>query len=199
MVSAGGTLAIGFCSIPESSKNRYLGIWYNKVPSRAVAWIANRNTPLNDSSGVLKVAVNGNLFLHSHNNTIIWHSITSRLAQRLVAVLLGSGNLVVKEDGSNDDDLKSFIWQSFGYPYDTLLPGMKLGSDLTTGLTRYLTSPISSDDPSEGNYTHQFDIVGYPQLCTRKRYVTHMSCLFKACAICRRIIILYVWIVKHKS
>ncbi|XP_057730631.1 S-locus-specific glycoprotein S13-like [Arachis stenosperma] len=167
MVSAGGTLAIGFCSIPESSKNRYLGIWYNKVPSRAVAWIANRNTPLNDSSGVLKC--------------------------------LDSGNLVVKEDGSNDDDLKSFIWQSFGYPYDTLLPGMKLGSDLTTGLTRYLTSPISSDDPSEGNYTHQLDIVGYPQLCTRKIYVTHMSCLFKACAICRRIIILYVWIVKHKS
>ncbi|XLU26881.1 G-type lectin S-receptor-like serine/threonine-protein kinase At4g27290 isoform X2 [Arachis ipaensis] len=150
MVSAGGTFAVGFLSIPEGSKNRYLGIWYNKVPSNTVAWIANRNAPLNDSSGVLKITANGTLALHTHNDTIIWHSNSSEFAQRPVAVLLDSGNLVVKEDGSNDDDLKSFIWQSFDYPYDTLLPGMKLGSDLTTGLTRYLTSPISSDDPSEG-------------------------------------------------
>ncbi|RYQ96984.1 hypothetical protein Ahy_B08g092946 [Arachis hypogaea] len=167
MVSAGGTFAVGFLSIPEGSKNRYLGIWYNKVPSNTVAWIANRNAPLNDSSGVLKITANGTLALHTHNDTIIWHSNSSEFAQRPVAVLLDSGNLVVKEDGSNDDDLKSFIWQSFDYPYDTLLPGMKLGSDLTTGLTRYLTSPISSDDPSEGSYTLQLDIVGYPQFCIR--------------------------------
>ncbi|XP_072080916.1 G-type lectin S-receptor-like serine/threonine-protein kinase At4g27290 [Arachis hypogaea] len=167
MVSAGGTFVAGFCSIPESSKNRYVGIWYSKVPSRTIVWIANRNTPLNDSSGVLKITGNGTLALYSHNNTIIWHSDLSRFAQRPVAVLLDSGNLIVKEDGSNDDDLKSFIWQSFDYPYNTLLPGMKLGSDLTTGLTRYLISPISSDDPSEGSYTHQLNSVGYPQLCTK--------------------------------
>ncbi|KAL1290963.1 hypothetical protein AAHE18_20G167000 [Arachis hypogaea] len=45
IVSASGTFAVGFLSIPESSKNRYLGIWYNKVPSNTVSWIANRNTP----------------------------------------------------------------------------------------------------------------------------------------------------------
>nr|XP_029150724.1 G-type lectin S-receptor-like serine/threonine-protein kinase At4g27290 [Arachis hypogaea] len=176
MVSAGGTFAVGFLSIPESSKNRYLGIWYNKVPSNTVAWIANRNTPLNDSSGVLKITGNGTLALHTHNDTIIWHSNSSRFAQRPVAVLLDSGNLVVKEEGSNDDDLKSFIWQSFDYPYDTLLPGMKLGSDLTTGLTRYLISQISSDDPSEGSYTYQLNIVGYPQLCIKNgQSVTYSS------------------------
>ncbi|MED6162455.1 hypothetical protein PIB30_070575 [Stylosanthes scabra] len=167
MVSADANFAVGFLSIPESSMNRYLGIWYNKVPSKTVVWIANRNTPLNDSSGVLKITGNGTLALYSHNNTIIWHSNPSGFAQQPVAVLLDSGNLIVKEDGSNDDDPKSYLWQSFDYPYDTLLPGMKLGIDLSTGLQRYLTSPVSPDNPSEGNYTLQLDIAGYPQFCIR--------------------------------
>ncbi|XP_015936430.1 G-type lectin S-receptor-like serine/threonine-protein kinase At4g27290 isoform X1 [Arachis duranensis] len=167
MLSADENFAIGFFGIPESSMNRYLGIWYYKVPTRTVAWVANRNTPLNDSSGILKITDKGILALHSHNNTIIWHSNSSRFVQRPVAVLLDSGNLIVKEYGSNNNDLKSFLWQSFDYPFDTMLPGMKFGSDLSTGLNRYLTSQISPDDPSKGNYTFQLDIVGYPELCIR--------------------------------
>ncbi|KAL7250108.1 hypothetical protein ACSBR1_012164 [Camellia fascicularis] len=54
IVSIGGSFALGFFS-PGSSKNRYAGIWYNKISndSRTVVWVANRETPVTDSSGIL--------------------------------------------------------------------------------------------------------------------------------------------------
>ena len=165
IVSAGGSFALGFFS-PENSVNCYLGIWYNKVPTMTVVWVANRNNPLNDSSGVLKITDNGILVLLNHNKSIIWSSNSSRLVQEPVAMLLDSGNLIVKDGGSNNE-LKDFLWQSFDYPCDTLLPGMKLGRNLSSGLNRYLTSWSWHGDPSKGNYTFQVDIVGYPQLCLR--------------------------------
>ncbi|MED6142617.1 hypothetical protein PIB30_115488, partial [Stylosanthes scabra] len=77
-----------------------------------------------------------------------------------IAQLLESGNLVVK-DGHNSDH---FLWQSFDYPRDTLVPGMKLGWDLVTGLERTLTSSKSIDDPGGGDYTLRIDLHGYPQV-----------------------------------
>ena len=62
IVSAGESFAMGFFS-PGSSKNRYLGIWYNNGPNMTVVWVANRNNPLNDSSGVLKLNETGILVL----------------------------------------------------------------------------------------------------------------------------------------
>ncbi|CAL5393145.1 unnamed protein product [Camellia sinensis] len=46
IVSIGGSFALRFFS-PGSSKNRYVGIWYNKISndSRTVVWVANRETP----------------------------------------------------------------------------------------------------------------------------------------------------------
>ncbi|KAF5777996.1 putative S-locus glycoprotein [Helianthus annuus] len=55
------------------------------------------------------------------------------------------------------------IWQSFDYPGDTFLPGMKFGKDLVTGLQRSLTSWKSPDDPSVGVYSDIYDTNGYPQ------------------------------------
>uniref|UniRef100_A0A2N9HLB3 non-specific serine/threonine protein kinase n=1 Tax=Fagus sylvatica TaxID=28930 RepID=A0A2N9HLB3_FAGSY len=44
---------MGFFS-PGNSKGRYLGIWYT-ISSGTVLWVANRDTPVNDHSGVLKM------------------------------------------------------------------------------------------------------------------------------------------------
>ncbi|XLR41612.1 hypothetical protein S83_026272, partial [Arachis hypogaea] len=138
IVSADETFALGFFS-PGTSKNRYVGIWYNKVPKQSIVWVANRNKPLTNLSGVLKVIDNGILVLldRNNNNVTIWSSnTTSSATQDPIAKLLNSGNLVVRERSKGDDDNKNFLWQSFDYPSDTMLPGQKLGRNLVTGLNR---------------------------------------------------------------
>ncbi|RVW12950.1 G-type lectin S-receptor-like serine/threonine-protein kinase [Vitis vinifera] len=96
ITSAGGSFELGFFSRPANSNKRYLGIWYKKVATGTVAWVANRELPLNDTSGVLKVTDQGKLVLLNGANTIIWSSNSSRSAQNPNAQLLKSGNLVMK-------------------------------------------------------------------------------------------------------
>ncbi|XP_042436012.1 receptor-like serine/threonine-protein kinase SD1-8 [Zingiber officinale] len=66
------------------------------------------------------------------------------------------------ENGS--DPSSSAAWQSFDHPTDTLLPGMKLGWNLSTGLNRNITSWATSGDPSPGDYVAGIDVAGVPQL-----------------------------------
>jgi len=54
IVSAGEIFAPGFFN-PGNSKNHHVRIWYYKIPIKMVVWVANRDKPLTDSSGVLKV------------------------------------------------------------------------------------------------------------------------------------------------
>jgi hypothetical protein len=42
--------------------------------------------------------------------------------------LMDSGNLVVSDD---DDQSATSLWESFKYPTDTVLPGMKMDENLT--------------------------------------------------------------------
>ncbi|RYQ96963.1 hypothetical protein HN51_043896 [Arachis hypogaea] len=165
LVSADETFALGIFS-PGTSKNHYVGIWYNKDPTKAIVWVANRENPLTDSSGVLKVNNTGILVLLDSNNSLIWSSNTTRSAQNPVAKLLNSGNFVVQDDTNSDTE--DFLWQSFDYPGDTILPGQKFGRNLATGLNWLITSWKSSDDPSQGSFSYQFDIDGYPQLVLRE-------------------------------
>ncbi|RVW37252.1 G-type lectin S-receptor-like serine/threonine-protein kinase [Vitis vinifera] len=164
ITSAGGSFELGFFS-PGNSKNRYLGIWYKKVATGTVVWVANRESPLTDSSGVLKVTQQGILVLVNGTNGILWNSNSSRSAQDPNAQLLESGNLVMRS--GNDSDSENFLWQSFDYPCDTLLPGMKFGRNRVTSLDRYLSSWKSADDPSKGNFTYGIDLSGFPQLLLR--------------------------------
>ncbi|KAI7753023.1 hypothetical protein M8C21_016778, partial [Ambrosia artemisiifolia] len=122
---------------PGDSKYRYVGIWYKKISHFTVVWVANTDTPLTNTSGELKVSQNG-LQLFDGNKT-------------------DNGNLVLRDQGS-------LIWQSFDYPGDTLLPGMRIGVDLVTGKDRHLTSWKSKDDPSAGQHVLRVAPNGYPQL-----------------------------------
>ncbi|XP_039173506.1 G-type lectin S-receptor-like serine/threonine-protein kinase At4g27290 [Eucalyptus grandis] len=168
IVSPGGNFELGFFS-PGSSKNRYVGVWYKKLSAGRVIWVANRENPLNDSSGVLKLTPQGVLTLLNHNNGVVWSSNVSRSAQNPIAQLLDSANFVIKE--GNDNDLGDAIWQSFDHPCDSFLAGMKFGIDRAKGLDRYLTSWKSVDDPSLGDFTYRLDSSGYPQLIVRNRSV----------------------------
>ncbi|XP_015081045.1 G-type lectin S-receptor-like serine/threonine-protein kinase At4g27290 [Solanum pennellii] len=162
IVSAGGVYELGFFS-PGNSKNRYVGIWYKKISPITVVWVANRDIPLNDTSGVLTLNPNGILVLVDKSNVSIWSSNSSRLLKNPKARLLDSANLVVS-DGNDRDQGIDFAWQSFDYPGNTLLPGMKVGIDLVTGMDRYVTSWKSTDDPTPGDYVDRVDSHGYPQL-----------------------------------
>lgn len=106
------------------------------------------------------------VLLNDTNGVIIWSSNTSRPVKNAVAKLLDSGNLVVKD--ANDDDPVNFLWESFNYPTDTLLPGMKLGWNFTTDLEFYLSSWKSKEDPSSGDFTYRCDPTGYPQNILKK-------------------------------
>ncbi|KAK9209457.1 hypothetical protein WN944_001823 [Citrus x changshan-huyou] len=149
---------------PGKSKNRYVGLWYQKIPD-TVLWVANRNSPISDHNAVLTIGNNGNLVLLNQTNGTIWSTNVSSQVKNPVAKLLDNGNLVIT-DNSSYQTTDSYLWQSFDYLTDTLLPDMKLGWDLKTGLKRYLSSWESADDPSPGKFTYGLDIQVSPKLCT---------------------------------
>jgi hypothetical protein len=123
LVSAGGSFQLGFFS-SGNSKSRYVGIWYT-ISSETVVLVANRDAPLSDHSGVLKVTDDGVLVLLNSTNGTVWSSNTSKTAENSVAQLLDTGNLVVKDGNVNEPE--NFVCQSFDYPCDTFLPKMKIG------------------------------------------------------------------------
>jgi hypothetical protein len=157
LVSAGGQFQLGFFG---QGNSRYVGIWYT-VSSGTVVWVANREVPLSDRSGVLKLADDGVLVLLNSTNGTFWSSNTSTTPQNPVAQLLDTGNLAVKD--GNDDKPENFLWQSFDYPCDTQLPEMKLGWNLVTGLDRFISSWKSTEDPAQGEYSIRIDRRGLPQ------------------------------------
>ncbi|XP_031119297.1 G-type lectin S-receptor-like serine/threonine-protein kinase At4g27290 isoform X1 [Ipomoea triloba] len=160
LVSEEGSFELGFFS-PGSSKYRYLGIWYRNIAVRTVVWVANRKIPIKDLSGVLTVNSTGSLVLLSGKSNDIWSTNSFREARSPVAKLLDSGNLVLVDEKDGNSDV--FLWQSFDYPSDTLLPGMKYGWDLRAGLNRRITSWKNSDDPSPGALSAGLDLHRYPE------------------------------------
>ncbi|XP_065862198.1 G-type lectin S-receptor-like serine/threonine-protein kinase At4g27290 [Euphorbia lathyris] len=164
IVSSNGRFELGFFT-PKDSTNRYVGIWY-PFSNSTVVWVANRETPINDSSGVLQLTTAGILLVHNSSNTLIWSSNSTKKVNNPVAQLLDSGNLVVRE--ANDSDEANYIWESFEHLGNTFLPGVNFGRDLLTGSDRYLISWKSPNDPSLGDSTTRLDPSGYPQIFIRK-------------------------------
>ena len=73
MISNGSVFKLGFFS-PVNSTNRYLGIWYSNISAFTVVWVANRQKPLKDSSGVLTISEDGNLVVLNGQKEILWSS-----------------------------------------------------------------------------------------------------------------------------
>ncbi|KAH9666027.1 G-type lectin S-receptor-like serine/threonine-protein kinase [Citrus sinensis] len=178
LVSAFGNFRMGFFS-PDGSENRHLGVWYYRPTDPSVlggynskrnkpVWVANRNNPILDKSGSLAIDSNdGNLkILLNGGNPIV---ITSVKAEgNTSATLLKTGNLVLYEMNSDGSERRE-LWQSFDYPTDTLLPGMKLGINLQTGHEWFLQSWISDISPAQGSYTLGIDPNVSNQLIIRWR------------------------------
>ncbi|WVZ87300.1 hypothetical protein U9M48_033957 [Paspalum notatum var. saurae] len=164
LVSANKSFTLGFFTRgdPPAARRWYLGIWFTVTNSStdAVFWVANRDRPLPDASGVLVVTDTGNLLLLDGSGGTAWSSNTTGAASP-TARLLDSGNLVLFDaagaaasSGSGDDDNVKKLWQSFDQPTNTLLPGAKIGVDLWGGGGWSLTSWASPDDPSPGEFRY---------------------------------------------
>lgn len=161
LVSAGGQFELGFFS-PGNSTRRYLGIWYKHIPVQKVVWVANRVNPINNTLGTLTLTTSGNLMLHQ-NVSLVWNTTSEKQAQKQMAELLDSGNLVIRNQGEKDPEEGTYLWQSFDYPCDTILPGMKLGWDLRNDFERRITSWKSPDDPSPGVFSRGLVLHNYPE------------------------------------
>ncbi|XWS11132.1 hypothetical protein CRYUN_Cryun38cG0057700 [Craigia yunnanensis] len=165
LVSNDGSFELGFFS-SGSSKNLYLGIWYKNIPMQTVVWVANRINPINGSSGLLKIESTGKIVLLDQNETTVWSTNSTEGVQSPILQLLESGNLVVRD--GKDSNSENYLWQSFDYPSDTMLPGMKIGFDLRTGFHRRLAAWKNSDDPSPGDLTYGVELQGTPEMVLRK-------------------------------
>ncbi|KHN19082.1 G-type lectin S-receptor-like serine/threonine-protein kinase [Glycine soja] len=165
LISARQIFSLGFFT-PRRSSSRYIGIWYKNVKPQTVVWVANRDNPLNDISGNLTIAADGNIVLFDGAGNRIWSTNIYRSIERPIAKLLDSGNLVLMDAKHCDSD--TYIWQSFDYPTDTMLPGMKLGWDKTSDLNRCLTSWKTAKDPSPGSFTYSFLHIEFPEFLIRQ-------------------------------
>ncbi|KAF8409236.1 hypothetical protein HHK36_005310 [Tetracentron sinense] len=150
IISKGGIFELGFFLPGNNSQNYYIGIWYKSIPVQTKVWVANRDKPLPDPfSSALKLSADGNLVLLNKSKVQIWSTnSTSHTSNSTVAVLLDSGNLILRERDSS-----KIIWQSFDHPTDTWLPGGKLGFNKLTHERQFLTSWRTSEDPAPGIFS----------------------------------------------
>ncbi|RZB76748.1 G-type lectin S-receptor-like serine/threonine-protein kinase At4g03230 [Glycine soja] len=148
LVSSNRTFELGFFPLSGSSsdvKSYYLGIWYHGLEPQTVVWVANRVKPVPDSSGVFRIAEDGNLVIEAVSTERYWSSkIEASSSTNRTVKLLESGNLVLMDDNLGRSN---YTWQSFQHPTDTFLPGMKMDASLA------LTSWRNSTDPAPGNFT----------------------------------------------
>ncbi|KAJ7968433.1 G-type lectin S-receptor-like Serine/Threonine-kinase [Quillaja saponaria] len=150
---------LGFFSL-ENSTNRYVGIWY--FSQSTVIWVANRNKPLRDTSGIVTISEDGNLVVLNGQKEVVWSSNVSNTANNSSAQLSDSGNLVLQDNSRS----KTTVWESFQHPSDTMLPTMKISTDKRTGEKIQLTSWKSSSDPSIGSYSFSLEPLNVPEVFT---------------------------------
>ncbi|GMP54295.1 hypothetical protein CsSME_00019510 [Camellia sinensis var. sinensis] len=153
ITSAGGKFELGFYK-PGNSSYYYISMWYAKVSTLTIVWVANRDNPISDKySSVLKI-LDGNLVILNESQTLIWSTNqNSTTSNSVVAVLGDDGNLILR-DGSNSNQP---IWQSFDDPAHTWLHGAKIAYNKLTNTHQRLTSWKNSDDPSTGLYSLSLD------------------------------------------
>ncbi|XVF18248.1 hypothetical protein REPUB_Repub11eG0004900 [Reevesia pubescens] len=167
IISKTGVFRLGFFSFTNST-NRYVGICYNHIPVQTVIWVANRNKPLNDSSGILKISEDGNLVVLNRQEEILWSSNFTNPVSNTTAILLDSGNLILTD---NSNGLS--IWESFQNPSNAFMPTMKISTDVRTGKKVQLRSWKSPSDPSDGNFSSSLEPLKIPEIIIWKNNQTY--------------------------
>ncbi|KAI7979538.1 G-type lectin S-receptor-like serine/threonine-protein kinase [Camellia lanceoleosa] len=88
ITSAGGKFQLGFYK-PGNSSYYYISMWYAKVSTLTIVWVANRDNPISDKySSVLKI-LDGNLVLLNESQTLIWSTNQNSTTSNLWWLFLG--------------------------------------------------------------------------------------------------------------
>ncbi|KAK8618860.1 hypothetical protein V6N13_132838 [Hibiscus sabdariffa] len=153
LVSTSGMFKLGFKSVYKD--NSYLGTWYTGEDDNLL-WVANRNTPIFGGTGILEIDDRGSLKIQQPADPVVLYLYTVEEPCNTSATLEDSGNFVLYEL-NRDGSVNRVLWESFDYPTDTLLPGMKLGINSKTGLNWSLTSWRSDESPATGSFSLGLD------------------------------------------
>ncbi|KAF4357347.1 hypothetical protein G4B88_002175, partial [Cannabis sativa] len=167
VVSANGVFKLGFYH-PGS----YLSIWYRNIEKNPeVIWLGNRY-PIPDPSAVFTLDFDGKLKIISKKGQLIvlnpMQNVNFGNNVTASATLMDSGNFVLNEVLANGI-VGKVLWQSFDYPINTLLPGMKLGKNFETGQSWTLSSWLSWLVLTPGAFRLGVDPGGTNQLVLWKR------------------------------
>jgi hypothetical protein len=167
-ISKSGIFKLGFFNLKNTNvKNWYVGIWYATGSQQTIAWVANREQPMQNASGVFNLTEDGSLLL-SYGGSILWSS-KGNGKKPSSAVIMDSGNLVVLSAENSSES----IWQSFDHPGNTWLPGMKIS------MSQRLTSWRKPWDPSPGPFSLQMDPNGANQFVLMwKNHTTYWEAVF---------------------
>lgn len=160
LVSASGKFTLLFLTNDSSSNYSYLYIRRANISGANKAWVANSDTPVLYPSGVLTLDTNNTLRIittpGAGGDPPIVLGSAPKSSNTVVATLLDSGNFILQELNS-DGSTRQVWWQSFDYPTDTFLPGMKLGVNHSNGHIWSLTSWTSVHYPPPGTFTLDWD------------------------------------------
>ncbi|KAK2650866.1 hypothetical protein Ddye_018355 [Dipteronia dyeriana] len=153
IISAGEIFQLGLFNPIEGLVKRYVGIWYYRSDPNTIVWVANRDRPLFNTTGVFGIGEDGNLVLFDGNNDSVWSTnltnLTNHGGSKLMVKLLDSGNLVLGKEEDQDSGSFKIFWESFQNPTDTFLAGMKMDENLV------LASWASPFNPARGDYQFQ--------------------------------------------
>ncbi|KAK1607018.1 hypothetical protein QYE76_030691 [Lolium multiflorum] len=165
IISDGGDFVLGFFSPSGSTPaNLHLGIWYNGISEHTVVWVANREAAVTNNTSVapmLSLTNTSNLVLSDGDGGhIVWrtHATTAPGSDSAVAVLLSTGNLIIRSSNG------TWLWQSFDHPTDSFLPGMKMRIRYRTRAGERLVSWKGPGDPSAGSFSYGCDPATFLQM-----------------------------------
>ncbi|KAK9992603.1 hypothetical protein SO802_027588 [Lithocarpus litseifolius] len=112
--SPSGDFAFGF--YPLVTGKYLVGIWFDKISEKTLVWSANRDDPAGKGSSIMLSRTGQLVLTHSNGTDVVIYNVTSTDS----ASMQDDGNFVLRNSSSG------FIWQSFNFPTNTILPGQAL-------------------------------------------------------------------------